>query len=92
MPANKRSLSEPDVLPHLKYIEGLVGTGYCDITLGRIENHPCVATAADEDQQLAMLVRRKGESLAQLLIRLDKAIEGAYEHQIFINEVYDGPT
>jgi hypothetical protein len=36
-----------------------------------------------------MLVRRKGESLAELLVRLDRAIEGAYEHQIYINDVYD---
>lgn len=91
MPAKNRSLKEPEVLPQLKYIEHMLKTGYGDITLGRVEDHTCVATAADEDQQLAMLVRRKGESLAQLLVRLDKAIEGAYEHEIFINEVYDRP-
>lgn len=89
MPADKRSLKPAPALPELKYIEDLLTTGYGDITLGRVEDHPCVATAADEDQQIAMLVRRKGESLAQLLVRLDHAIEGAYEHQIYINEVYD---
>lgn len=89
MSAEKRSLKQAQTLPGLKYIEHLLKTGYGDITLGRVEDHPCVATAADEDQQLAMLVRRKGESLAELLVRLDRAIEGAYEHQIYINEVYD---
>ncbi len=92
MSAEKRSLKQAQPLPELKYIEHLLKTGYGDITLGRVEDHPCVATAADEDQQLAMLVRRKGESLAQLLVRLDRAIEGAYEHQICINEVYDKRT
>lgn len=88
MPAKKRSLKPAPALPELRYIEDLL-TGYGDITLGCVEGHPCVATAADEDQQLAMLVRRKGESLADLLVRLDRAIEGAYEHQIYINDVYD---
>jgi hypothetical protein len=87
VPAKKRSVMEPEVLPHLRYIEGVVAA-YGEITLGPVEDHPFVATAADDDQQLAMLVRKKGESLAQLLIRLDKAIEAAYEHRIFINEVY----
>lgn len=89
MPAHKRSLKQAPALPELKYIEHLLTTGYGDITLGRVEDHPCVATAADEDRQLAMLVRRKGESLGELLVRLDRAIESAYEHQIYVNEVYD---
>jgi len=45
-----------------------------DITVGRLAEIPCVATAADSDQCLAMLVRRDGESLPQLLLRLDAAI------------------
>lgn len=88
MPAGKRSLKQTPAFPELRHIEDLL-TGDGGITLGCVEGHPCVATAADEDQQLAMLVRRKGESLAQLLMRLDRAIEGAYEHQIYVNEVYD---
>jgi hypothetical protein len=39
----------------------------------------CVATATDEHNSLAMLVRRRGETLAQLLTRLDLAI--AKEHR-----------
>jgi len=51
----------------------------------------CVATAADEDQCLAMLVRRPGESLVELLQRLDAAIEDAYENGVFIDEVNAPP-
>lgn len=40
---------------------------------------------------VAALVRRDGETLAQLLIRLDKAIERAYEHDHIIDEISNGP-
>lgn len=72
-------------------IESLVLGGYGDISIGRAYSIPCVAAAADEDQQLAMLVRREGETLVQLLTRLDKAIGLALEHDQSINEVNDGP-
>ena len=68
---------------HLIDAEGLV--------VGRVASIKCVATACDEDMQLAMLVRREGESLVQLLTRLNTAIELAYERQHFIDEVNDGP-
>ena len=87
--ATKQSRLRTETLPPLRYVEHLL-QGHGDITLGRVEDHPCVATAADEDQQLAMLVRRKGETLAELLVRLDQAIESAYECRHVINEVY-GP-
>ena len=38
-----------------------------------------------------MLVRRDGETLEQLLIRLDLAIEKAVEDEIFIDEINNGP-
>jgi hypothetical protein len=34
-----------------------------------------------------MLVRRKGETLAQLLTRLDLAIAKAYDEEIFADEI-----
>ena len=91
MPGKKSRLTQPQTLPALKYIEHLLTTGYGDITLGRVGPIECAATACDEDQQLAMLVRRKDETLAQLLVRLDQAIESAYERHHVINEVYSGP-
>lgn len=59
--------------------------------MGSVGAIKCAATACDEDQQLAMLVRRDGETLVQLLVRLDKAIEQVYEHDHFIDEVNNGP-
>ena len=47
----------------------------------------CVAVAADENNSLAMLVRRDGETLAQLLTRLDQAIAKAIEDGIFTDEI-----
>ena len=60
---------------------------YGDVTVGRQRPIGCIATACDEDQCLAMLVRRKGESLLQLLTRLDEAIAKAYEENIFTDEI-----
>ena len=62
----------------------------CDgqITLGHV--HPirkCVATATDEAQCLAMLVQRDGETLDDLLRRLDAAIADAYENDRFADEI-----
>jgi hypothetical protein len=76
--------------PSLPNIEFLID-GNGEITIGSIASIPCAATAADEDQCLAMLVRRDGESLGQLLIRLDRAIEIATEDETFIDEINNGP-
>lgn len=59
-----------------------------EITLGRLEAiGKCVATACDDAQCLAMLVRRKNESLDALMHRLDAAIAQAYENEYFTDEV-----
>jgi hypothetical protein len=60
---------------------------YGDITIGLLRPVGCVATASDEDRTLAMLVRRKGETLAQLLTRLDQAIEKALTEDIYTDEI-----
>lgn len=86
----KRSPTKAD-LGSFPHIESLVLGGYGDISIGRAYSIPCVASAADEDQPLAMLVRRDGETLMQLLSRLDKAIGLALEHDQFVDEVNDGP-
>lgn len=90
MTKRKSKLPQSETLPLLKYIEHLL-EGPGEITLGRIATIECAATAADEDQQLAMLIRRDGETLGELLVRLDKAIHLAYEHQQYIDEINDGP-
>jgi hypothetical protein len=47
----------------------------------------CVAIANDAHQSLAMLVRRKGESLPQLLERLDLAVGKALDDEIYTDEI-----
>ena len=47
----------------------------------------CVATATDDAQCLAMLVRRDSETLYKLLRRLDAAIADAYENDRIIDEI-----
>jgi predicted RNA-binding protein Jag len=62
----------------------------CDgqITLGHVAPvRNCVATATDEAQCLAMLVRREGETLDALLQRLDAAIADAYQNDRFADEI-----
>ena len=69
-------------LPHIaEFID------YGEITLGEMYPIGCVAVAADEHNSLAMLVRRKGETLAQLLTRLDQAIAKALEDDVFTDEI-----
>jgi len=75
---------------HFENIEALID-GRGDITIGRIGSVHCAATAADEDQCLAMLVRRPDESLPDLLRRLDAAIADAYENSVYIDEVNAPP-
>ena len=59
-----------------------------EITIGHLDAvGKCVASASDDAQCLAMLVRRKGEALDILLQRLDAAIGDAYENEHFIDEV-----
>jgi hypothetical protein len=73
-------------LPDLPNIEDLVD-GEGQITIGAIPPVRCVAIANDSHNSLAMLVRRKGETLAQLLTRLDAAIALAYNEDKFTDEV-----
>lgn len=72
--------------PSLPNIEFLID-GNGEITLGRVGPAHCAATACNDHQALAMLVRRDNESLEQLLIRLDTAINNAIEDEIFIDEI-----
>lgn len=57
------------------------------ITLGQMDPIGCVAIANDGHNTLAMLVRNDGETLAQLLARLDQAIVRAIDEDIFTDEI-----
>jgi hypothetical protein len=62
----------------MKNIEALIEDGG-GITLGALGAIECAATAADDHNALAMLVRRDGETLYALLKRLDRAIAEYFE-------------
>ena len=73
-------------LPDLPYINEIIELG--GITIGIIPPvGECVAVAHEGRNTLAMLKRRKGESLAQLLTRLDLAIARAQTDDIFTDEI-----
>lgn len=82
--------SDAKSLPDLPNIEDLVD-GEGQITIGALYPIRCVAIANDGNASLAMLVRRDGETLAQLLIRLDAAIALAYDEDKLTDEVNTAP-
>ncbi len=60
------------------------------VTVGRVAHLDCAAIAADEHTVYATLVRRRAESVAEFLQRLDQAIDRALNEGVFINEVDGG--
>ena len=70
------------VLPH---IAALITDG--EITVGMLDSVGCVAVATDGHNTLAMLKRQPGETLEQLLTRLDQAIERAWTEEIYTDEI-----
>jgi hypothetical protein len=69
----------------LRHISGLIAHG--EITVGEKFPMGCIAVAHDGHNSLAMLRRRTGESLTQLLIRLDQAIAKANKEGVFTDEI-----
>lgn len=67
-------------------VEELIDNGG-NITLGYLSPIACAATAADEDIMYAALQRRDGESLMDLLDRLDAALETAFTQDIYTDEI-----
>jgi hypothetical protein len=73
-------------LPDLPYIEETIEHG--GISIGIIPPlKECIAVAHEGQNSLAMLKRRTGETLAQLLSRLDLAIARAHTDDIFTDEI-----
>jgi hypothetical protein len=70
---------------HFPHIAELIDYG--QITVGVMEPVGCVAVASEDDNTLAMLERRKGDTLLQLLARLDQAIDKALTLGIFTDEI-----
>ena len=69
----------------LRHISELIGYG--EITVGEKFPMGCIAVAHDGHNSLAMLSRCKGESLVQLLTRLDQAIAKANKEGVFTDEI-----
>lgn len=70
-------------------IEEFLDTEEGSITLGAI-NHSSLgytAVASDEHNMLVALVRKRGETLHQLLNRLDRALGPAIEDQVYVDEI-----
>ncbi|HWO30654.1 MAG TPA: hypothetical protein VNO32_17810 [Candidatus Acidoferrum sp.] len=72
----------PRTLPHVAEL-----ITYGEITVGVQHSVGCVATATDGHNCLAMLVRGQRETLAQLLTRLDQAIDKALTEDVYTDEV-----
>jgi hypothetical protein len=78
--------SATDSLSNLPYVNEIIELG--GISIGVVPPlTQCVAVAHEGRNTLAMLVRRKGETLAQLLTRLDLAIARAQTEDVFTDEV-----
>jgi hypothetical protein len=83
---NEDAATNTSSFPDLPYIEETIEQG--GISIGIIPPlTECVAVAHEGRHTLAMLKRRKGESLAQLLSRLDLAIARAHTDDIFTDEI-----
>ena len=79
------SLAAVEHLP-LANITALIDNGG-QITLGALDPIKCVAIANDDCSCLAMLQRRSGETVPQLLDRLDTTIALAWTTEQLIDEI-----
>lgn len=75
-----------DPLAALEHLNALIQTEG-QITLGLMRPVGCVAIANDDHTCLAMLRKRKDETLHQLLVRLDAAIGKAWDEGEFADEI-----
>ena len=58
-----------------------------EISIGRFGPCRFAAVAIDCDNMIAALKKKKDESLEELLNRLDKAIDLAFEEEIYTDEI-----
>ena len=71
---------------NVEHIKDLLDDGG-SVTLGAVGHVGCAAIASDGHNCLAMLVIGGGESLEDLLTRLDEAIRTALEDEVFTDEI-----
>ena len=73
----------PDPWPNLQALIEDEGS----FVVGCVPPIPCAAIASDEHNMLAALVGRRGESLPELLDRLEAAVAKAYDEEIYTDEI-----
>ena len=73
------------VSSYLPNIADLICYGH--ITVGVLRPTGCIAIATDGADTLAMLLRRPDETMAQLLARLDQAINKAVVEDVYTDEI-----
>ena len=78
-------IASDSVRANLPHIAALIADG--EITVGILNPVGCVAVATDGHNTLAILKRRPNETLAQLLTRLDQAIERSWTEEIYTGEI-----
>jgi hypothetical protein len=83
---SKRSTPWPTIEEFLDSEQGSISLG----GIGYNESLGYTAVVSDESNMLVALVRRRGESLHQLLDRLERALGPAIEDQVFVDEI-NGP-
>ena len=72
--------------PQWPNLQDLIDTAG-SISVGYVPPIPCAAVASDEDTMYAALVKRPGETLTDLLDRLDVAVEKAIDEQLYTDEI-----
>jgi len=90
-PAPKRSLRatharEIDRSVPLATLQDFIDNGG-QISVGRISPIPCAAVANDEHAMHLAILRRKGESLMQLIERLDRTLADCLENETTVDEI-----
>ena len=71
-------------------VEAFFEAGEGEISIGAVNHTPTLrhtAVANDDHNMLVALVRRPGESLHQLLDRLEQALGPALDDQVFVDEI-----
>jgi hypothetical protein len=73
------------IFSSLPHIEDFINYGQNHYR--KMEPAGCVAVAGEGRQSVAMLRRRKNETLKQLLVRLDHAVAKAINEDIYTDEI-----
>jgi hypothetical protein len=71
--------------PSFPNLDALIANG--EITIGQMYPIGGVAVATDGHNSLAMLRQRPGESLLEVMLRLDEAVKEAVETDAYTDEI-----